>query len=65
MIIHVERIFSAMTGEMCGEDLKKNLEKNKTLLKQHGIFFIPSERYKKFPIFLTKSKSLLNGQLSQ
>ena len=63
MIIHVEKTFRAMTGEMCGKDFKKILKITKHKKKQHERFLIPRERYKHFLYILQKEKVYLIGRL--
>ena len=62
MIIHVEKIFRAMTGEMCGNVFKKILKITKHIQKQHECFLIPWQRYKHFRYLLQKEKVCLIGR---
>ena len=62
MIIHVEKTFRAMTGEMCGKDFKKILKITKHIKKQHERFLIPRQRYKHFQYILQKEKVYLIGR---
>ena len=56
MIIHVEKTLNAMTGEMCGNDLKKNMKITKQIKNILNVFFIPRQRYKIFRYILQKQK---------
>ena len=59
MIIHVEKTFRAMTGEMCGKDFKKKLKMTIHIQKQHERFLIPRQRYKHFQNLLQKERVYL------
>ena len=49
VIIHVEKTFKVMTGEMCGKDFDKKQKITKNFKKkQHECFWILSQRYKNF-----------------
>ena len=61
MIIHVEKTFRAMIGEMCGKDFNTKLKITKYFQKQHERFLIPSQRYKKFLNLLQNQKVYLKG----
>ena len=61
VIIHVEKTFRAMTGEICGKYFKKKLKIRKHFWKQHEHFLIPSQRYKNFRYIYKLKKFFLMG----
>ena len=62
VIIHMEKTFRAMNGEMCGKHFRKILKITKHIKKQHECFLIPKQRYKHFRYFLQREKVYLIGQ---
>ena len=62
MIIHVEKTFRAMTGEMCGTYFKEKLKITKHMQKKlYKLFWIPRQRYKSFRYLLQNQKVYLIG----
>ena len=62
MIIHVEKTFRALTGQICGKDFKKLLKITKHIKIRHERFLIPRQRYKHFRYLLQKVKVYLIGR---